>query len=154
MPWPRWNVLFVAAVLGACGGASPAGVHAKEPVVDAGDAAKQARGVVTEIYGNLRRGDVGGIQSLIAPDVFAVGPGAGDVFSSRTDAVVALGGVMRSGDKHKLASRALAVTLAPGGHSAWASDALQVDGISLVISAVLVESDGLWNVVAVHVGRS
>ncbi len=146
---------LVAATLVACGGTSASTRdRGGETEVDAKDASKAARGLIQEIYGDLRRGDVSGVQSLVSPDVFVVGPGAPDVFSTRSDAVVALGSVLRSGDRHRITSRALKVSAAPGGHSAWASDALDVDGVTYSLTSVLVESDGLWNVVAVHVGRT
>jgi hypothetical protein len=146
--------MLVVVALAGCGGAAAEKKAPVEAAVDRGDAAKAARGLLTEIYGDLRRGDVGGVQSLIAPDVFAVGPGAGDVYMAREDAVVAVAEVMRSGDRHKVVSRALKVSATPDGHSAWASDSLDVDGVPLALTAVLVESDGLWTVVAVHVGRT
>jgi hypothetical protein len=146
--------MLVVVALAGCGGAGAERRAPAEAAVDMGDAAKAARGVLTEIYGDLRRGDVGGVSGLIAPDVFAVGPGASDVFVAREDAVFAVAAVMRSGDRHKLVSRALKVSATPGGHSAWASDSLEVDGVPLALTAVLVESDGLWVVVAVHVGRT
>jgi hypothetical protein len=141
------------ALLVGCGGGAAQQKAATEPNVDVGDAGKAARGVLTEIYGDLRRGDVGGVQSLVAPAPFVVGPGASDVFLDRADAIVALGGFLRSGDRHKLTSKRLAVVVSPGGHSAWASDTLDVEGVTVALSAVLVESDGLWTVEAVHVGR-
>jgi hypothetical protein len=157
-PWLVCGVtkaaMLVVVVLAGCGGAAAEKRAPAEAALDVGDAAKAARGVLTEIYGDLRRGDVGGVQGLIAPDVFAVGPGASDVYLAREDAVVAVAAVMRTGDRHKVVSRALKVSATPGGHSAWASDSLEVDGVPLALTAVLVESDGLWSVVAVHVGHT
>jgi hypothetical protein len=146
--------MLVVLALAGCGGAAAEKKAPVEEALDVGDSTKAARGIMTEIYGDLRRGDVGGVQSLLANDLFSVGPGANDVFLTREDAVVAVAAVLRSGDRHKVVSRGLKVSATPGGHSAWASDSLEVDGVPLALTAVLVESDGLWAVVAVHAGRT
>jgi SnoaL-like domain len=155
MPASRWLSLTLVATVVACGGAAPSTRTGGggETAVDEKDAAKAARAHVQEIYDELRRGNVGSVQSLLAPEVFVVGPGAADVFTSRSDAVVALAGFLREGDRHKLSSRALKVSSAPSGHSAWASDLVEVDGVTCTVTAVLAETDGLWTVVALHVGR-
>jgi hypothetical protein len=119
---------------------------------DRDDAAAQARGVVDEIYQSLRRGKVDSVQTLLATDVLVVGPGVGDVYVNRTDLVVALADAFSYGDKHRLSSRGLQISVAPGGRSAWVVDRLRVDGVSCRVTALLAEVDDLWVVVAVHVG--
>ena len=148
-----YALLLVGLSLAACGGGAAATKDRGAPAADTGDAAAAARSLVQEIYADLRRGDVDGLQSVVAADVFVVGPAGKDVYVERSDAVVALGGFLRSGDRHKLTSRALKVTSSPNGHAAWVSDTLEVDGVAVLLSAVLVENDGLWSIVAVHVGR-
>ncbi len=145
----------LAVALGAPGCAAGPSAKASEaaPEVDQKDAARQARDLVQEIYASLRRGDVDGLQSIVAPDLFALGPRAGDVFLERGDAVVALTAALRSGDRHKLTSKGLVVILAPGGHSAWATDTIDVNGVPCAMTAILTEADGLWVVAAVHVAR-
>jgi hypothetical protein len=150
--WRGFAVLAAWSLV-ACGGGGARKGPATPADVDPADAAQGARSLVQEIYADLRRGDVDGLQSVVAADVFVVGPSGKDVFVERSDAVVALGGFLRSGDRHKLTSRALKVVSSPTGHAAWASDSLEVDGVPVVLSAVLVEQDGLWNIVAVHAGR-
>jgi ketosteroid isomerase-like protein len=152
-PVVAWLLLAVAA---GCGAAStPA---ASLPAGDPRAAEKEARGVVEEAYGSLRRGSAEGLLPLLAGDVVAVGPRADDVHLERGAAIVALRDGFdllpsRNG-KHKLKSRSLRVFSSPGGHAAWATDQLDIDGIPHAMIAVLANVDDFWVVTMVHVART
>ena len=66
------RLIAVLVGLAACGGAQ-AGMKGQgtPEAADTGDASKAARSLMQEIYADLRRGDVDGLQSVVAPDVFA-----------------------------------------------------------------------------------
>jgi hypothetical protein len=150
-------VLVACGSLAACGSTTTSTEPAAAGSVSRSEASSAARDVMVEAYSSLRRGDVDGFQALATPDVFVVGPGAGDVLVSRTDAVVALSTGLASGSankKHKVTSRALQVTASPGRKSAWAVDRIDFDGAPYHVTAILVESDEIWQIAAVHVGHA
>ncbi|MCC6997149.1 MAG: nuclear transport factor 2 family protein [Deltaproteobacteria bacterium] len=136
----------------ACGGGGASRSDApRGPRVDLGRASADAAALVNEIYGDLRRGYLDGLQNVTAPAVLVLGPG-GEVFTDRTAVVLAMGrGFPRK--KHKLRSRGLEVVAAPGGKSARVTDSLDLDGQRLRLSAVLVSEDGIWTVAALHLSR-
>ena len=110
-----------------------------------------ATALVHEIYGNLRRGNLDGMQNLLVPQPLVIGPG-GESFTSASQAAVAVvAAVPRK--KHKLRSRGLEIEPSPGGRAAWAADAIDLDGVRYRLSAVLVEDGGVWAVAAVQLLR-
>jgi len=115
-------------------------------------AVTRAREIVQEGYKALRRGDVDSLHALLGADVFAVGPAAGDVFTNRSDVVVALSSRL-SRAKHKVSSRGLHVVSSPGGHSAWAADRIEIDGAAYRMTAILSERDEMWVIDAIHLSR-
>src|SRR5688572_24251600 len=108
--------IFLVALAGCATGAAAPNRGPGEPG-DEKAAARTARDLVKEIYASLRRGDVPGLQSIVAPEVFVVGPRAADVYVTRSDAIVALTGALRSGDRHKLSSRGLKAVSSASGRS-------------------------------------
>ncbi len=146
-------VLAVGLLLTACGGA-PAQKVAKLRDVDAEAAAQAARDVLDEAYRTLRMGSHDGLISLLAPDVYVVGPGV-QVHVERSAALLVLADAFdAAGDKkHTLKSNALRVGTAPGGHAAWATDQVVFDGVPFTMTAVLVDVDDLWVISAVHLAR-
>ncbi|MCB9559020.1 MAG: nuclear transport factor 2 family protein [Kofleriaceae bacterium] len=146
------SVLILVAVT-ACGGGGGAKVRRPAPV-DVEEAAGNARDVIEEAYRSLELGSHDGLLSLLAPDVFVAGPGP-QVWAERSAALLALADALEAGGgkKHRLKSRALTVAAAPGGHSAWATDQVDFDGQSYLATFVLVDSDGLWVIRAVQLGR-
>lgn len=140
---------LVVALIAACGGsATHGGTAPAAGGEELKDAAAQARGVVKEAYDTLRRGNVGGLQPLLSETVFAVGPGAGHVWSGRAGALDALG--FAAGRKHRVTSRGLVAVSSPSGKSAWVADQLKIDGVALRLSAVVAEVDELWVIVALE----
>jgi len=147
------RVFVVAAALAACSGTThgtdkPGG----EPAAMK-DAAERARGIAGEVYGALRKGHGDTAQTLLATDAFVVGPGAGDVFASRSDAVVAAGKRFELTDKHRVRSRDLIGAASVSGTSAWIVDQIEVDKVPYTVAAVLADVDDIWYVVALHIGK-
>ncbi len=145
-------LLCLATLAAGCGGAgSSSPSMPRGPRVNLDRASADAAALVSEIYGDLRRGYLDGLQNVTAPSVLVLGPG-GEIFTDRTAVVLAVGrGFPRS--KHRLRSRGLEVIAAPGGRSARVTDSLEVDGQKLRLSAVLVSEDGIWTVAALHLSR-
>jgi ketosteroid isomerase-like protein len=149
------RLAVIALVLTACGGGSKPKVE-KPEAVDPEVAVREARDLIEEAYASLRRGDAEGLLPLLAPNVFIVGPGAGDVLPHGSDTLVALGDYLDDSKvkKHKLKSRDLQVVASTGGHSVWATDHLELDGATYAMTAVLTHEDDLWTFRAVHVSRT
>jgi ketosteroid isomerase-like protein len=142
-------------VLAACGGgAPPPPVAAVEPAVDGRKAEKEARSLVTEIYGTLARGQTDSLFSLLGDPLIVYGPRKVDAMTTRSDALVALGEVMEAKDKRRLHSSGLSVVASPGGHSAWASDVVAFEGRQLAMTAILANSDDIWAVTAAAVAET
>lgn len=121
-----------------------------EPAVDDKRAESDARGLVTEIYDTIGRGKTDSLFSLVGDPVIVFGPRVDDAMATRAQALVALGKVVDSKARThaKLRSGALAVVVSPGGHSAWATDVITVEGRELVVTAVLTNTGDLWAVSA------
>lgn len=123
-------------------------------MVDERTAQSDARGLVTEIYRTIDRGKTDSLFSLVADPVIVFGPRRGDAMTTRSDALVALGGVVDTkGNRGKvkraqLRSGGLGVVVSPGGHSAWAFDVISLEGHQLAVTAVLANTDDLWAVTA------
>lgn len=137
--------------LAACGGASTAATEPEMPDVDSSEAAKQAKSVIVEIRDSLQRGSPQGMLPVLAEDFFVAGPG-GEASTDRSAVVVALTDRFEGG-KHKVKSKGLRVVAAPGGHSAWATEEVEVDGTSYAVTWVLADVDEIWVASAVHVAR-
>lgn len=75
---------------------------------------------------------------------------------TRADALVALGKVIDpKAKKHaQLRSGGLEVVASEGGHSAWVSDVINVDGQLLAATAVLSNTDDLWAVTAAAIAET
>jgi ketosteroid isomerase-like protein len=147
----------IALVLTACGGAATKPATVAEGV-EPDEAVREARSLVEEAYGSLRRGDAEGLLSFLAPDVFVIGPASDQILPAGSDALVRLGDWLDAakvkGGKHKLKSRDLQVVAAPGGRAAWAADQIELDGATYAFAAVLTGEDDLWTFRAVHVART
>jgi ketosteroid isomerase-like protein len=145
-------LVFAATVAAGCpsGGATK---EVEEPAAaqDASKAAKAAREHIKEVYGSLRRGSTDGLLPLVDPNVVVVGPGPGDVFVDRAEAIVALAKIVEQGEEHDVESKSLFVMASPDGHAAWATDVVVIDRKTYSIGIILVEADELWAISAVHV---
>ncbi len=143
----------LVGALAGCATTAPRGPAAEVGGRDEQRAAvKRAREIIQEGYKALRRGDIDSVHALLGPEVFAVGPAAGDVFTNRTDVVVALSAALAH-EKHKVSSRGLHVVSSPGGRAAWAADRLEIDGAAYRMTAILSERDELWVIDAIHLSR-
>ncbi len=148
-------LLAVALLATACGGKP----EAREPAaaeVDPDEAEREARSVIEEAYGTLRRGNAEGLLPLLAEDLFVAGPRSGDVGLVRSDAVVALTDALDANrkPKHKIKSRDLSVIAAVGGRSAWATDQVEIDGVPFALTALVAQIDDLWVITAVHIAAT
>jgi hypothetical protein len=144
-------VLAVVAASAGCKSPPPAA-----PEVEPGSpevAEKEIKSLLAEAYQSVKRNNAPGMMSLLAPDVFVVGPRHADVGLERSAALVALGDAISSKKPHKLRSTKLEYGAAPDGRSAWAVDQIELDGKPFIVVALAAELDGLWALTAVHVAR-
>ncbi len=143
-----------ALVVAACAAQSVA--PEATPVAEGArkDAAAFARGTVADVYRSLRRGRLDSSQSLLADEAFVVGPRAVDVYTGRTDAVLAVTNAFAAGDRHKLRSRGLVAEASVTGQSAWVLDRIEIDRRPYTVVAVLAQVDDIWYVVAVHLAAA
>ncbi|HEU0031117.1 MAG TPA: nuclear transport factor 2 family protein [Kofleriaceae bacterium] len=83
------------------------------------------------------------------------GPRKQDALASRSDALVALGDAIDhdKDKKLKLRSSELAIVPSPGGRSAWAFDVIDVEGEPHAVTAILVNTDDIWQVDTVLVAH-
>jgi ketosteroid isomerase-like protein len=153
MSRPRSSWTGIACVVAAlqigCGG----GAHrvAAPAAVDEQTSLTEAKGLVEEAYGSLRRGKSEGLLPLLAESLWAIGPGP-TALVDRGGVVAALNAALPPRKTHKVVSRDLIVAVAPGGRSAWVADEVTIDGTALVGSAVLERVDDFWIVASAHVG--
>ncbi len=122
--------------------------------VDANTAENDAKGMITEIYQSLGKGDTDGVMTMLAEPLVVFGPRRGDATSNRSDALVSLRKVIDAKNKTPLESSQLDVTPSPGGHSAWAFDVVDVSGQPLAVTAVLSNSDDMWVVSAAAIAKT
>jgi len=138
----------------ACGHGSPSPKPVVGPAVDERAAAKDAKGLVTEIYRTIDRGKPDSLFSLVSDSLIVFGPRRIDAMVTRSDALVALGTVFDTkphgskGKRAQLRSGGLEVVVSQGGHSAWAFDVINLDGRQLAMTAVLSNTDDIWAVTA------
>jgi ketosteroid isomerase-like protein len=147
----RALALVVLVVTVACGGSSKTAEEPELEDVDSDEAAGEARDVIGEIHAALKRGATDGLLPILAEDLFVAVPD-GKVFTERSAAVVAMNDLF-GGKKHKLKARGLKVASAPGGHAAWATEEIDLDGVTYVVTVVLEDVDEIWVVSAVHIAR-
>lgn len=148
--------LALLVVVAACGGSAKPVVAPKiiGPDVDADTAEAGARGLVTEVYQTLDRGDTDGLMTLLSDRLVVLGPRRADTaLATRADALVALGKVVDAKHKNAVRSSGLVVTPAPGGHSAWAFDTIGTPGGDMAVVAVLENADDIWLVDAAAVSE-
>ncbi len=147
--------LALLLILAACGG-KPAAKEPQSAGLDDEAAVSEARSLIEEAYASLRRGDANGLMPLLAPDAFILGPGDAQVLPAGSDALVSLQDWLEAQNvkKHKLKSRDLAVVASGGGHSAWATDQLELDGGTYAMTAVLTYADELWHFRAINLSRT
>ncbi|HSK02974.1 MAG TPA: nuclear transport factor 2 family protein [Kofleriaceae bacterium] len=138
---------------GGGGAAKPRGPVG--PAIDAKEAEEGASDLVTEIYDTLGRGNKDSLFTLLDDSLIVFGPRGPDMLGTRADALVALGQVVDPKAKKKLAIRSgkLEVVAAPGGRSALAFDAANINGQPHTVMAVLTNASDLWLVDAVAVAR-
>ena len=148
----RVVVVALACALGGCGGA-PA-TAPELPRGSAKEAKKEMRGLVDECYRVLKDGSPTEVMGLLAPDLFFVGPGPADVGLDRAATMELAGALIDARKKHKLKSFGLEVFGGPDGHSAYAIDQLEYDGVAFAVTAVAAEVDGLWSLTAIEVARA
>ena len=144
----RVVALGLAFAIG-CGGAStPVAKAPKEDAVDERKAERGAKDLVGEIYESIGAGDTDGLMSLLADPLIVFGPRRTDAMGTRADALVALKAQIDPKAKKTPAvkSGSLEVVASPGGHSAWAIDVLDVAGQPMALTAVLTNSDDVWQV--------
>ena len=75
-----------------------------------------------------------------------------DIYTDRTEALLALANVLPPDKKYKLVSTDLRVNASPGGHAAWASDVITIDGDKYSLAIVMTEADELWTIAAIQIG--
>jgi ketosteroid isomerase-like protein len=135
----------------ACGGSAKSVEEPEIEEVDSGEAEGEARDVIGEVHAALKRGTPEGLLPVLAEDLFVALPD-GKLFTERSAAVVAMNDLF-GGKKHKLKSRGLVVAAGPGGHAAWATEEVELDGTTYAVTVVLEDVDEIWVVSAVHVAR-
>lgn len=147
----RTVALAAVLLVASCGGSSKTVDEPELEDVDADEAEEEARDVIGEIHAAIKRGSPEGLLPILAEDLFVAAPG-GEIFVERSAAVVALTDLF-GGKKHKLKARGLRVVSAPGGRAAWATEEVDVDGVTYVVTSVLEDVDEIWVVTAVHVAQ-
>jgi hypothetical protein len=110
--------------------------------------------VLDEIYQSIGHSDTDDLLTLTADPLYVYGPRKGDVHASRADALVALKQFVDKQKKREVKSADLAVVASPGGHSAWAFDAIEIDGAPLAMIAVLSNADDVWQLSAVDLAAT
>ncbi|CAN5539581.1 hypothetical protein BH11MYX1_BH11MYX1_51090 [soil metagenome] len=149
------TLLLLALACTACGGgAKVAPTQPKQAAVDEGTAEKDAKGLLQEIYGSISHADTDGLMTLFAEPLVVYGPRKADAHATRADALVALKAIVDQKKKPSLHSGQLTIVASPGGRSAWAYDVVDVSGTAMTLTAVLSNSDDVWQVSAATVART
>lgn len=149
---PVMRSLAALIVLAACGAGTP--VEPEEPKRDPKEAIREARGLIDEAYRSLRSGDVVGLQPILAPDLFFVGPGPADVGLDRSAALALGQEYVDDRQKHKLKSYSLEVFAGPNGRSAYAIDQLEFDGTAFAVTVVAAEVGDMWMITTIAISRA
>jgi hypothetical protein len=147
----RGRALWIALLAGCGGTAKPAVEPTQQPDIDPEQATTGAKGLVGEVYQSIGHGDTDSLMTLLSEKIVVFGPRRGDALASRQDTIVALGKVVDANNKRPVTSAGIAVTPAPGGHSAVAVDAIDTGGHAMSVLAVLSNSDDMWLVGAASV---
>ena len=154
------GLLALSVLSAACGGGSGATTSPKPPTADPVDerrAEKDAKGLVTELVQTLGHGNTDGLMALLAEPLVVFGPRRIDAMATRSDALVALRktfDAMGKDAKPSLRAGALSVVASPGGLSAWAVDALDVEGKPMAALMVLSNADDFWIVTAAAIAHT
>lgn len=145
----RALVAALVVAVGGCGGrTAPAPARVVGPPIEKEVAEEDARGTLVEVYGAIQRGKHDNLFSVVDETLWSFGPRRTDVFSSRTDALLALGGVVEPGQTAKLRSSSLSVVPASRGRSVWAVDIVHVERQPLAVTAILSSEDEFFRVSA------
>jgi len=150
--------LCALALIAACGGGASSAKTAAKPkqaAVDEKQAEKGAKDLVTEIYETLGRGNKDSLFSLLDDALIVVGPRRQDALTTRSDALVGLGSVIDPKAKKKLALRSggVDVVASSGGRSAWAFDTVTAGGEPYSITAILINTDDIWQIDAASIAH-
>jgi ketosteroid isomerase-like protein len=145
---------LLAVACTACGGGGKvAPEKPKQVAVDEGIAEKDAKGLLHEIYGSISHADTDGLMTLFAEPMVVFGPRKADAHATRAETLIALKAIVDH-KKPSLHSGQLTIVVSPGGHSAWAFDVVEVSGTAMTLTAVLSNSDDVWQVSAATVART
>lgn len=148
----RVAVVVLACVLGGCGGSQATAPD--RPRGSAKEAKQEIKGLIEECYRVLKDGSPTEVMGLLATDLFFVGPGPADVGLDRAATMELAASVIDARKKHKLKSFGLEVFGGPDGHTAYAFDQLEYDGVAFAVTAIAAEVDGLWSLTAIEVSRA
>jgi ketosteroid isomerase-like protein len=151
------RALAVVVAVAACGGGGGGGATkpkaAKQSAVDEKQAEKDAKGLVTEIYETIGRGNKDSLFSLLDDSLVVFGPRKLDAPGNRAETLVALGGIVDPKKKLALRSGSLEVVASAGGRSAWAFDVVNIAGEPHAVMAILINTDDLWQLDAAMVAQ-
>ncbi len=95
-----------------------------------------------------------GLQPILAPDLFFVGPGPADVGLDRSAALALGQEYVDDRQKHKLKSYSLEVFAGPNGRSAYAIDQLEFDGTAFAVTVVAAEVGDMWMITTIAISRA
>ncbi len=154
----RWVLLLVVGFLLSCGapvvkGRTVQTVDTEEVTPKA--AARDAKGVVDEIIGALRRGKTDALLPTVIDQIVVLGPGSSHYFTSRSDAVVAMSGYLNThNDKLEIGAGKPVVGVATGGHSVWLVQNLTIGNEAFIVTALTSEKNGIARLAAVFLSPS
>ncbi len=154
----RWVPLLAVGLLLSCG--APVVKDRASRPDDAEDvtpktAVRDAKGVVDEILGALRRGKTDALLPTVVDQLVVLGPGAAHHFSSRSDAVVAMSGYLNDHqDTLEISAGKPVVGVATGGHSVWLVQNLTLGNDAYIVTALTSEKNGIARLAAVFVSPS
>src|SRR5215813_5669282 len=95
------SLASILLFLTACGGSAPPVV--KAPAAQSSDdATSSCSDALGEIHESLAAGDANGILPMLGAPFMLVGPGADQVYTDKSVAVVALDDAWHGGGKHKV----------------------------------------------------
>jgi hypothetical protein len=145
--------IAVASLLVACSGAAPRGEAPPEDKKGARAATKHVRGLVQEVYQSIRKGRGNASQTLLAKDVFAIGPVASDLFVDRNGTMLGSASRFDLTGRHRVRSRGLIALASVTAKSTWVIDRVDIDRVRYTLAAVFAEVDDIWYVVAVNLAQ-
>lgn len=154
----RWVPLLVVGLLLSCG--APVVKDRATRPDDAEDvtpksAVRDAKGVLDEIIGALRRGKTDALLPTVVDQLVVLGPGSDHHFTSRSDAVVAISGYLNDhNDALEISAGKPVVGVATGGHSVWLVQNLTVGSDAFIVTALTSEKNGIARLAAVFLSPS